>query len=125
MYKISHQTFSPITIILQTEGVDVHQPESKLTEVTVDILTIKCPLQEWGCTVHRFFSSCFSNGRAGFITILLLGTPYLVRNECLLHKFIFSIHQVRVSEYPVGKECSEKMTLQKNIFSMNLAAESI
>jgi len=111
MYQISHQTFSPITIILQTEGADVHQPESKFTEVTVDILTIKCPLQEWGCTVHilqaenKFSSSCFSNGRASFITVLLLGTPYLVRNKCLLHKFIFSIHQVRVSEYPVGKEC--------------------
>ena len=50
MCRISHQTLSPIYIILQTECVDVHQPESEFTEVTVDILTMKRQVQDWGCT---------------------------------------------------------------------------
>jgi hypothetical protein len=50
MYKISHQTLSPIGVLLQTECVDVHQPGSKFTEVKVGILTIICPLQDCGYT---------------------------------------------------------------------------
>jgi hypothetical protein len=53
-----------------------------------------------------------------------VGIPYIVRNKCLLDKFIFSIHQVHYSEYPAGK-VFRVHDFGKNIFSMNLAAKNI
>jgi hypothetical protein len=63
MYTISHQTLSPVGIILQTEGVDIHQRQSKFTEAIVDILTIKTGVIHILQTENKFFPSCcFRNG---------------------------------------------------------------